>query len=394
MRLNRAAIILFFAICAICNRALAQSSGATGFNLIVVGDTQPQTEEQITRLEREILPEIEAIIREYDTSDTTPEAVLLTGDVVWDTMPYLPRVKAMFESLGVELFTVIGNHDYDRTIVGNEPRAMRQYRRCFGRPYRATTLGNTRLILLDNILYTSYDDYSIGIDRRQMRWLRRTIRRTPEQMTLAIAMHAPATDFRTGELLPYAHEIIAMAEGRELHLITGHRHQNTTHYINPTTTEHSVAQVNGNLWFAPLCVDGTPRGVLRIEERDAEWSWQFHALGHEAEYQMKAYPMGSVAGCEEYIVVKIWGWDDRWSVTYSEAASEPKAMEQIAIYDPDYIDYVENVADYPAIIMERLRHSAQRTAHYFRIKPTSGSGRGTITATDAFGRSYSLSIDY
>lgn len=372
--------------------AYAQRGHNSGFNLIVLGDTQPQTEEQITRLSNEILPDIEEIIAEYDTDDDIPEILLITGDVVWDTMAFLPRIKQMFEALDVELFTLPGNHDYDRSIVGREHRALREYRATFGRRYYATTIGQSHLIALDNILYTSYDDYSIGIDRREMRWLRRTLRHIPHDSRIIVAMHAPALNFRTEELLPYAQEIIDLAEGRELHFITGHRHQNSTAYINRTTTEHSVAQVNGNLWFAPYCVDGTPRGVLCVEEKEEALRWHFRTLGEERDYQMKAYPAGSVDGNEEYIVVKVWAWDERWRVEWSEEGVAQGAMEQIEAHDPDYMHYVDNEADHPEHIMQRLRSSARPTKHLFRCRPSNPDSTITITATDSFGDSYFLTI--
>ena len=82
-----------FVMLVLCHVALAQEGENRGFNLIVVGDPQPQTEEQMVALEREIIPHIEFVVGQY--SDTGyPTAILLTGDVVWDNMDFLPRVKA------------------------------------------------------------------------------------------------------------------------------------------------------------------------------------------------------------------------------------------------------------------------------------------------------------
>ncbi len=380
------------ALLAISHITQAQNIYSKGFNLIVLGDTQPQTEEQFQRLEEDIFPEIRAILSEYDTTDEIPEAILITGDVVWDTMEFMPRIKSLFSTLGVPLYTVIGNHDYDRAIEGRERRAAREYRHNFGPLYYATTLGSSRFIALDNILYNSYNDYSIGLDRKQMRWLRRVISETPSDMRLIVAMHAPAVDYRSGELLPYAREIVEATEGRELHFVTGHRHRNNTCDIAPNVVEHSVAQVNGNLWFAPLCADGTPRGVLLIEERDNSLSWFFRTLGQEADYQLRAWREGEVAGNEEYIVVKAWGVDSRWSILSSEDGNIWHEMEAISIVDPDYIDYVEQEASYDEVIMQRLRNSARPSEHYFRYRRSSPEKSVTIEATDRFGRCYTLVI--
>ena len=72
------------------------SAQERGFNLVVVGDTQPQTEAQIAELEGVLLPQIRAIVEEYRATGY-PTAVILTGDVVWDTMEFLPRIPSTID---------------------------------------------------------------------------------------------------------------------------------------------------------------------------------------------------------------------------------------------------------------------------------------------------------
>lgn len=371
------------ALCAALLLGIIGSATAqqAGFNLIVVGDTQPQSSEQIARLEDEILPQIRTIAEEYATSQY-PTAVILTGDVVWDTMAFLPRVKSMFETLGVPVYAVIGNHDHDRAIVDNEPLAQSHYEATFGARYYTFELGHTLFIALDNILYTSYDDYSLAIDRKQFRWLRKIIRKTPHNKRIAILMHAPAVNYATGEPYPYIRRVLRLVEGREVHFVTGHRHRHATADITPTIIEHSVAQVNGNLWFAPICADGIPQGVFCIEERDNSWAWHHRTLGSES------YNPIVVCRSEEGILIKIVGWDKKWSIEWMENNQNRGAMQQIEICDPDYMYYVDNVADYDDVIMQRLRHSARPANHYFRCQPTSENSEITIIATDRFGREY------
>ena len=134
-----------------------------GFNLIVVGDSQPQTEAQISALEREIIPQIATIIEEYKASGY-PTAILLTGDNVWDTMKFMPRVKSAFESLGVPLYSVIGNHDHDRRVKHNQTKAERHYITTFGPRNQSFILGETLFVTLDNIEYSTYHDYTSAVD--------------------------------------------------------------------------------------------------------------------------------------------------------------------------------------------------------------------------------------
>lgn len=362
------------------------SAQERGFNLVVVGDTQPQTEAQIAELEWVLLPQIRAIVEEYRATGY-PTAVILTGDVVWDTMEFLPRVKTMFEGLGVPLYAVIGNHDHPADVVDNERLAKKNYEAVFGDRYYTFTMADTRFFALDNIRYTDHDNYTIGVDRKQLRWLKREMRKVGAEERVAVLMHAPAVNYRSGgEVLDYAEDIVDIVGDRELHFITGHRHRHATADIAPRIIEHSVAQVNGNLWFAPICSDGTPRGVFCIEERDDEWSWQHRILGEDLNYQLVTWDEGVVKDNEEYVVAKVIGWDSKWRVEWLENGVNMGVMEQIEIVDPDYMRYVEEEADYSDIIMARLRRSAYPHKHYFRCRRMVENSEITIVATDRFGR--------
>ena len=362
-----------------------------GFNLVVVGDPQPQTEEQITRLETQIIPQIATIIDEYKATGY-PTAILLTGDVVWDTTKFLPRVKADFESLGVPVYAVIGNHDHDKRYKNNQIRAEQAYVDAWGERNQAFMLGETLFVTLDNIDYATKESYSLKVDANQLIWLAEVMDEYADVEHVAVCMHAPATSHRTGGFIPYAKPIVRIIGERKIDLITGHGHRHFTADHTPEIIEHSVAQVNGNLWFAPICSDGTPQGVFCIEERDGEWMWHHRILGKSADEALVVYPMGRVEEHEEYIVVKVVGWDSKWRLLWSEDGADMGAMEQIKILDQDYMYYVENEANYREKYMQRLRRSARPHSHYFRCKPTAENSEITITATDRFGRVYSAEL--
>lgn len=387
MRLGMRIALSTIAMLLFMSMATAQNQG---FNLIVVGDPQPQTEAQITALEQEIIPHIATIVEEYKTSGY-PTAILLTGDNVWDTMKFMPRIKSTFEALGVPLYTVIGNHDHDRRAKRNQAKAERHYVETFGPRNVSFVLGQTLFVTLDNIDYTTYKDYKSDVDSEQLAWLNSVVKQHPDIERVAVCMHAPASKIYEPQLRPYAEPIVEIIGERKIEFITGHAHRHATVDIAENIIEHNVAQVSGNLWFAPICADGTPRGVFCIEERNGEWQWQHRILGENSDYQLRLWPVGAVHEQEDYIVVKAIGWDEKWSIEWSENGEHRGEMEQIKIVDPDYIYYVENEADYRKKYMERLRRSARPARHYFRCRPTSKNSEITITATDRFGRTFSVS---
>ena len=390
MRISK--ILLTLIATVICgSNASAQESTNLGFNLIAVGDPQPQTKEQIERLENEIIPQIATIVEEYKATGY-PTAILLTGDVVWDNMKFLPRVKADFEALGVPVYAVIGNHDHNKLYERNQRRAERNYVEAWGERNQAFMLGETLFVTLDNINYTDFSKYGLKVDADQLIWLTEVMEQYADVEHVAVCMHGPATNQRTGGFIPYAKPIVNIIGNRKIDFVTGHGHRHFTADHTPDIIEHSVAQVNGNLWFAPICPDGTPQGVFCIEERNGEWTCLHRILGKSANEPLIAYPMGRVKEHEEYVVVKVVGWDDKWQLSWSENGVAMGAMEQIEILDPDYMYYVENEADYREKYMRRLRRSARTHRHYFRCKPTAPNSEITITATDRFGREFSVEI--
>ncbi len=381
-------VLLLAAALLFATNLLAQSSG---FNLVVVGDPQPQTKAQITKLENDIIPQIAAIVDEYKSTGY-PTAILLTGDVVWDTMKFLPRVKNDFEALGVPVYAVIGNHDHNKFFEKNQKRAERNFTDTFLSRNLSFMLGETLFVTFDNINYTSFSGYGEKIDADQLIWLSKVMEGYPDVERVAVCMHASATNFTTGEIKPYIKPVISIIGNRKINFITGHRHHHDTADHGDKIVEHNVAQVNGNLWYAPIGSDGMPQGVFCIEERDGEWQWHHRTLGKRADEPLVVYPVGRVKDNEEYVVVKVIGWDDKWSVEWSENGVAQGTMEQIEILDPDYMYYVENEADYREKYMRRLRRSAHAHRHYYRCKPAAADSRVTITATDRFGRSYTAEI--
>lgn len=388
MRKIELILVVFSLVC--CVDALsAQEVETRGFNLIVVGDPQPQTEEQFGRLESEIVPHIATIVERYKADSDLPTAILLTGDVVWDTMSFLPRVKALFEGLGVDVYAVMGNHDHDRQSPRNEGVAESCYVDSFGPKNYAVAIGESLLIGLDNISYKSYEDYRLRIDVKQRRWLRGVVRKTADDVRLVVAMHAPAVDFRDScNPLPYTRKLLRILNGRRVNFITGHRHRHAVAEISEGVMEHSISQVNGNLWFAPLCGDGMPRAVFCIEERDGEWQWHYDILGRESNNPI--YVLSNEDSNE--VVVKVAFWEDTWRVEWSEDGFSRGVMEQFTMVDPEYMRYVEQEANYSEIIMQRLRRSAMPCNYYFRCLPSEGVRSVTITVTDRFGRIYSQEV--
>ncbi|MDE6861801.1 MAG: metallophosphoesterase [Alistipes sp.] len=228
---------------------------AEGYELLAVGDPQPQTEEQMARLAGEVMPELEKIVEECRERNSLPEVGIILGDIVWDRMYLMPGVKQEFAKLGIPFYPVIGNHDHDLEC-DNDFDAAHAYRDNFGPTYYAFNLGDTYFIVLDDIEYYGRKEYDERINDEQLAWLEKYTQYVPKGSRVCVAMHAPAMKYWRGRYQqPSNRRLFKLFADYELHLLTGHTHINSNYDVAPGVVEHNVAQINGNLWHAPLNSD-------------------------------------------------------------------------------------------------------------------------------------------
>ncbi|GAB2449037.1 3',5'-cyclic AMP phosphodiesterase CpdA [Conyzicola lurida] len=110
----------------------------------------------------------------------TPEAVIVTGDLAQrGHAAAYPAVnaalRALGEKVGAPVFTTLGNHD--------DPDASRVLDGHTGSHYRVSTVGDTRIVLLDT--------HSGAIDDEQLDWLRATVAEPFGSGTIVALHHAP-----------------------------------------------------------------------------------------------------------------------------------------------------------------------------------------------------------
>jgi hypothetical protein len=194
-------------------------------------------------------------------------------------------------------------------------------------------------------------------------------------------MVAPYLPDSVGERNPKKHRRIPADESifeiKPDVIIITHDHLD---HLDPKTLEHFLSR------------EGDPITVLAPENAYKK----LLEFGGDHNYVLLAphsvWSEGEVKEHEDYVVVKIVGWDDKWKIEWIENGCDMGAMEQISILDPDYMKFVDNEANYKKKYMERLRKSAHPHDHYFRCKRTSENSEITIVATDRFGRQFTTSV--
>jgi len=202
-----------------------------------------------------------------------------------------------------------------------------------------------------------------------------------------------------------------------VHVYTGHTHLNYNARYSPSLMEHNIGVVCATWWWTGalsgnhICKDGTPGGYEIWEADGRELKWTYKSIGHEEDYQFRAYDLNKVhitkdkyapaytgndwnTYAVEYanpnsnneVLINVWNYDTDWTVEVTENGN-PLSVNRVRTRDPLHI------ISYSA---KRLNQNAVPTAdfvttlsaHLFKVRASSPSSTLVIKVTDCFGRVY------
>jgi hypothetical protein len=126
--------------------------------------------------------------------------------------------------------------------------------------------------------------------------------------------------------------------------------------------------------------------VYEIKGEDV--TWRYKATGHSFDYQIRAYPRGSVAGAPDEIVANVWDWDPEWSVVWYEGADRRGEMARRVGLDPLSVELHAG----PQLPERRTWVEPVPTGHMFFAPCSADVTDIRIEATDRFGRTYSATL--
>lgn len=125
--------------------------------------------------------------RRTGRASALPSYGITLGDIGWNTentdytndvFPLMKKAMQM-DKVGLPLFQVMGNHD-NKVIavskndytVAHDIAAQRNFEYIFGPVNYSFDRGNVHIVAMDNIIFPSHKDYSLGFRDDQVEWLR------------------------------------------------------------------------------------------------------------------------------------------------------------------------------------------------------------------------------
>jgi len=360
--------------------------------LIAVGDPQTKTLEQYNIFEQTVISDLKSTIDGYIKKNVIPVTVYL-GDVVWDNMKLFDNHKQGISKLGTPVYSAIGNHDYQKELIG-DTNCGKAFGNCFGPAYYGFVLGKNYVIVLDNIIYNTNKQYIEDVSQSQIEWLKGYLKFVPKDAEIFIVMHAPVNKpWIDNYKLSLGHQqIMNILSGYKLSFITGHTHINNNLDIIPGVMEHNVASSCGAFWKSFYCMDGTPSGYQIFEFNENECSWYFKTIGKDRSYQMELYKPGSFSNMSDAVVAKVWNWDPLWKVEWFGNGKYMGEMKQFKSTDPKYISDMEKLIEKGKLTrqeFEKANYLKPRLSQFFFAAfPLKGVREIKVVVSDRFGNIY------
>jgi hypothetical protein len=350
------------------------SVGDDQHQFIIWADPQVKNEKDVEKLMTQSVPDVQ----QYRNS--LPGGTLIhgicVGDIVWDNLPLFSSYNAAVEKLGLPFFQVIGNHDMDYRLGGDETSDA-TFKSMYGPTYYSFNRGKVHYVVLDDVWYLGKErEYKGFISEQQLEWLKKDLAFVPKERLLVICAHIPIHAVENKQAL---YDII---KDYNVHVMTGHTHYNNN-IIKDNVYEHVHGTVCGAWWTGPICGDGTPPGYAIYEVNGTDIKWHYKSVGKHKNHQIRTI-VENTANNERELFANVWNWDPTWKVEWQVDGVNRGLLPQQADFDPLAVSLYKG----GQLPKSRPFVEPKKTEHMFKVAIPQGSREVKVVATDRFGNIY------
>lgn len=385
------------------------------FSVLVFGDPQPYTREEVEFFARGIVSEVEGI-------ENVPFGLSL-GDLVGNDLdlfnPYIQAVK----KVGIPWYNVLGNHDLNFDAETDD-LSDETFEAHFGPANYAFNYGKAHFIVLDNVLYPDPRDgksYWGGFREDQLQFLENDLKYVPKDHLIVLAFHIPLREpedvdafrdedrkrlFELLEEFPNtlslsAHTHIQKQDffGKE----EGWLQERLHHQYNVGTTSGDWYSGKLDEEGLPLSTmrDGTPKGYAFINFNGNEYDIDYKVAGKPKDYQMEIFAPKVVAKSRRTkagIFANFFMGTEGDEVLYRIDNGDWQEMTYIEEPDPSYTVLVYEWDLGEELMPGRRSSNPINSEHLWRGNiPTNletGEHSIEIKATDMFGKVHTANCSY
>ncbi|MBX2858200.1 MAG: calcineurin-like phosphoesterase family protein [Cellvibrionaceae bacterium] len=309
------------------NFPLIKSKYKHRFKMIVIGDTQPYSNTEISYVR-------DTLAKEFaDMNMRDVEGLIVEGDVMGDDLGLFPRFKEIMSIAGVPQYYVGGNHDLDFDAP-NDAHSFDTFKREWGPAYYSFDIGRVHFVTLDNVQYpcTNYDGehafcdseatYNGVISKRQMEWLANDLAHVPMDKLVVINLHIPLVSFVDSSSNKHqtdnAADLYALLDGRPALSLSGHTHT-LEHFEPGEGARPNVSGVDIPASPFPQIIAGAGCGSW--------WTGDFDEEGIPMSYQR-------LGGKRGYLVFEFNG--NRFRDTFKATGMAPQKQINVGVLSPAF----------------------------------------------------------
>jgi hypothetical protein len=351
----------------------------TDHHFIIWADPQVKNKKDVKQMMDTSVPDTIETIRSLG-KDALVHGICV-GDLVWDAHELFPDYNEAIAKMGIPFFQVLGNHDMDYRMGGDETSDV-TFKEHYGPTYYSFNRGKVHYVVLDDVRYLGterkYDGY---ITEDQLAWLKKDLQYVQKDQLLIINLHIPVYN-----QVKNNKDFYAVLEGfKNVHIMSGHTHYHANN-ISDNIHEHNHGTVCGAWWTGPICVDGTPRGYGVYEVKGTELKWYYKSTGLPIGNQLSLYVEKLTN--QMRLIANVWNYDPKWKIEYFLDDQPKGQLSQETGFDP------LSVSLYKGDDMPAGRHFVEPhdTDHLFVTHFDPSVKKVKVVATDRFGNEYSSEV--
>ena len=363
---------------------LQRTSGGNDYNIIAIADPQTYSDEHFAEFAGK--PMADLCKTAQDLGGVT--VGLSLGDISWDRIEILDMYKKEIVRTGVPFYPVVGNHDNEAYVQGDNEAAA-AYRSKMGPENYAFCLGKDVVIVLDNIIYDTNFKMALGYTDQVIAWVKGLLKEIPSTSEIYVAQHVPMG--RSNRKLQNQEALISMLRGRKVTVLSGHMHTNSIRELEKNMTEHNVAGLCGAWWETQHCTDGTPRGYKVFTKHADRLSWYYKSIGFSKKHIAEAFGLGMAPLHPNSVVVNVWDWDPQWKVEWYEDGKPMGKMDQVREICPVFDDEINAAYEGRGEIPGWKQ--ARPSGHNFAATPSRYAKKVTIVVESRFGQKWTQTVD-
>lgn len=373
-------------------KKLAQEE--TNFTFLCIGDPQVKDDSQIKRFRNEIMDDID----DFKKSSSKPIYALAMGDMVHDKPALFNPMKEAIGSIGIPVFTTIGNHDKVASLDNNEPRNSKQFCEVYGPLNYSFNRGNVHFICLDNVMFSNSTDYGAGFTDEQVEWLKADLSFVPKNKMIVCFYHIPIRNSNSIVVRNKAQILELFSGYAEVHLMCGHTHYNDNFQLTTPVSayEHIHAASCGAWWKSVVNGDGTPNGYGVYEVNDVNMeNWFYKSAQFDQSHQFRlhwgdavfgTFNGGYTYGKPDYTLIgNIWNADSSWEIKVYVDDEYKGEMKKLNLKkDAWAMGYHIGVLN----LSVSTYTTTTNHLYYYNLKGVDRNANIRVVATDGFGNVY------